>query len=280
MDFSRKTLLLHRLPINALPNFTLDAPSCVIYNLCVDSSVGRAKVRVQIHARSLTPNLALQVWIAGRSRRRARWSSHPDMIKQYANCLARKLRNHEGLNISEPAIYFDIWRSMNGRFQQRMFDPRVDMVKAPWSPFKHTEWVLPLMIDFSPWRTKLDEIEMEASKTNKYSEVVFVADFPGLNLENFVKADLSASITVLEGRVIVEQGGHNVSLGKNEVHVVQSNDTHIVHTVSQTPSCWMYMYTNVTLANNVTLQHIEDELRSKYLGPVSRLYIRKSDNTI
>ena len=203
------------------------------------------------------------MWIPGRSRRRARWSSHPDMTKQYATCLAGKLRDHAGLNISDPAIYFDIWRSMNGRFQQRMFDPRVDIVKAPWSPFEKTKWVLPLMIDLSPWRTKLDEIEKEASQNSNYSDVVFVADFPGLNLENFVKEDLNASITVLEGTVVVEQGGHNVTLEKNEVHTVRSNDTHIVHTVSQIPSCWMYVYTNTTLANNVTLQEIEQELRSK-----------------
>ena len=124
------------------------------------------------------------------------------------------------------------------------------------------------MIDLSPWRTKLDEMEKEMSKKSNYTEVVFVADFPGLNLENFVKADLNTSITVLEGKVVVEQGGHNVTLEKNEVHVVQSNDTHIVHTVSQVPSCWMYVYTNTTLANNVTLQDMENELRSKFCGNI------------
>ena len=186
------------------------------------------------------------------------------MTKQYATCLARKLREHEELNISDPAVYFDIWRSMNRRFQQRIFDPRVDIVKARWSPFEKPKWVLPLMVDLSPWRSKLDEIEQKAlSENNNYTDVVFVADFPGLNLENFVKEDLNASITVLEGTLVVEQGGHNVTLEKNEVHTVQSNDTHIVHTVSQIPSCWMYLYTNTTLANNVTLQQHEQELRSK-----------------
>ena len=185
------------------------------------------------------------------------------MTKQYATCLARKIRNHAGLNISEPAIYFDIWRSMNGRFQQRMFDPRVDIVKAPWDPFKKVEWVLPLMIDLSPWRKKLDEIEKKTFEKSNFSEVVFVADFPGLSLENFVKADLNTTITVLEGTVVVEQGGHNVTLGKNDVHTVQNDDTHIVHTVSKVPSCWMYMYINSTLANNVTLQELEQEHKSK-----------------
>lgn len=165
--------------------------------------------------------------------------------------------------MSDPAIYFDIWRSMNGRFQQRIFDPRVDIVKAPWSPYRKTSWVLPLLIDLSSWRSKLNDIERETFKSKNYTEVVFVADFPGLNLENFVKEDLNASITVLEGIVVVEQGGHNVTLEKNEVHALRSNDTHIVHTVSQTPSCWMYFYTNTTLANNVTLQEDEQKLSSK-----------------
>lgn len=181
------------------------------------------------------------------------------MVKQYANCLAKKLSQHEELNITEPAIYFDIWRSMNGRFQQRLLDPRVDMVKAEWSPFKMSKWILPLMVELSPWRTKLDEIEKETVKSSNFTDVVFVADFPGLNLVNFVKKDLNATITVLDGLVIVEQEGHNVTLEKNEILSLESNRTHIVHTISKEPSCWMYIYTNKTLAENITLQEIEEK---------------------
>ncbi|XP_046860535.1 vitamin K-dependent gamma-carboxylase-like isoform X2 [Xenia sp. Carnegie-2017] len=199
------------------------------------------------------------IWIHGRSNKRGRWSSQPDMVKQYANCLAKKLSQHEELNITEPAIYFDVWRSMNGRFQQRLLDPRVDMVKAEWSPFKMSEWILPLMVELSPWRTKLDEIEKETVKSSNFTDVVFVADFPGLNLVNFVKKDINATITVLDGLVIVEQEGHNVTLEKNEILSLNSNQTHIVHTISKEPSCWMYIYTNKTLAENITLQEIEEK---------------------
>lgn len=38
------------------------------------------------------------------------------MLKQYATCLAQLLPRY---NISQPEIYFDIWVSINDRFQQR-----------------------------------------------------------------------------------------------------------------------------------------------------------------
>lgn len=45
-----------------------------------------------------------------------RWSSHPDMIQQYARCIARNLDKH---NIHNVELYFDVWISLNKRFQQR-----------------------------------------------------------------------------------------------------------------------------------------------------------------
>lgn len=38
------------------------------------------------------------------------------MLKQYATCLSQLLPRY---NISEPQLYFDIWVSINDRFQQR-----------------------------------------------------------------------------------------------------------------------------------------------------------------
>lgn len=38
------------------------------------------------------------------------------MLKQYATCLNQFLPRY---NISDPEIYFDIWVSINERFQQR-----------------------------------------------------------------------------------------------------------------------------------------------------------------
>lgn len=59
----------------------------------------------------------------------------------------------------------------------RLFDPRVDIVQAVWSPFERTPWVQPLLMDLSPWRTKLQEIK---SSLDNHTEVVFIADFPGM----------------------------------------------------------------------------------------------------
>ncbi|XP_032099435.1 vitamin K-dependent gamma-carboxylase isoform X4 [Sapajus apella] len=144
-----------------------------------------------------------------------RWKDHADMLKQYATCLSRLLPKY---NVTEPQIYFDIWVSINDRFQQRIFDPRVDIVQAAWSPFQHTSWVQPLLMDLSPWRAKLQEIK---SSLDNHTEVVFIADFPeftlpwggmmnavglaGLHLENFVSEDLgNTSIQLLQGEVTVE----------------------------------------------------------------------------
>lgn len=45
-----------------------------------------------------------------------RWRDHADMLKQYSACLSRLLPRY---NISQPQIYFDVWVSINERFQQR-----------------------------------------------------------------------------------------------------------------------------------------------------------------
>lgn len=53
-------------------------------------------------------------------------------------------------------------------------------------------------MDLSPWRAKLQEIK---SSLDNHTEVVFIADFPGLHLENFVSEDLgNTSIQLLQGK--------------------------------------------------------------------------------
>ena len=123
------------------------------------------------------------------------------MIKQYVTCIAEKLIALDELNITEPAIYVDVWRSMNKRFQQRMIDPNVDLVQAPWSPWQKAEWIKPLLTELSPWRQKLNHIRKELREKSNFSEITFVADFPGLFLENFVAEDLNASLTLLNGKL-------------------------------------------------------------------------------
>ena len=44
-----------------------------------------------------------------------RWSSHPDMIKQYGRCVDKAIKQ---LGVDEDfSLHVDVWRSMNGRFQ-------------------------------------------------------------------------------------------------------------------------------------------------------------------
>lgn len=45
-----------------------------------------------------------------------RWRDHADMLKQYSVCLSGLLPRY---NVTQPQIYFDIWVSINERFQQR-----------------------------------------------------------------------------------------------------------------------------------------------------------------
>ncbi|XP_040394356.1 vitamin K-dependent gamma-carboxylase isoform X1 [Cygnus olor] len=192
-----------------------------------------------------------------------RWKDHADMLKQYSTCLSTILPRY---NISQPQIYFDIWVSINDRFQQRLVDPRVDLVRAEWSPWRRTPWLLPLLLELSPWRERLQELE---SGLDGHTDVVFIADFPGLHLENFVSDDLgNTSLRVLRGEVLVElvEQRRNHSLQEGEGLQVPPGEYHKVHTVSPEPSCYMYTYVNTTalaLEKNLTrLQELRERVQN------------------
>ena len=175
-----------------------------------------------------------------------RWSSHADMIKQYASCIQQRLKSH---NIQDVALYFDVWRSLNDRFQQRMFDPRVNVINAPWSPWQGTAWLMPLLTELSNWRKKMDEIEKDIYNSNHDVDVVFMADFPGLSVENYIQSDLSnCSIQLLKGEVAIElvNLGKNYTLRENDTLLLPSGQYHTIYTISDTPSCFMYLYINET----------------------------------
>uniref|UniRef100_A0A8C9SK90 Gamma-glutamyl carboxylase n=1 Tax=Scleropages formosus TaxID=113540 RepID=A0A8C9SK90_SCLFO len=193
-----------------------------------------------------------------------RWKDHGDMLKQYATCLSRHLPRY---NITDPEIYFDIWVSINERFQQRIFDPRVDIVKAEWSPFRPNPWLMPLLVDLSPWRVKFSEIE---GTLDNQTEVVFIADFPGLHLENYVSGDLgNTSVQVLQGQVnveIVEEKVNYTLHPGDKMKQLPGGAYHKVYTVSEGPSCYMYIYVNTTeaaLQRNFThLLELQEKIRN------------------
>ena len=132
---------------------------------------------------------------------RRRWSSHADMVHQYARCIEQRLAE---LNYTSIELYMDVWRSMNHRFNQRQLDPRVNLLEAEWSAFKTTPWIMPLLSDLSGWRVKMQQIEAEYREKKLDVDLTFVADVNGLFLENFVSAALTASVEVLNGQVNVE----------------------------------------------------------------------------
>ena len=64
-----------------------------------------------------------------------------------------------------------------------------------------------------------------------------------------------ALLFIFLGQVKVEFNNTNHTVNVGEEITVPSNDTHLVYTVSDTPSCWMYIYMNTTEWNNETIRN-------------------------
>ena len=64
-----------------------------------------------------------------------------------------------------------------------------------------------------------------------------------------------ARLFIFLGQVKVEFNNSNHTVNVGEEITVPSNDTHLVYTVSDTPSCWMYIYMNTTEWNNETIRN-------------------------
>ncbi|KAK3590837.1 hypothetical protein CHS0354_024575 [Potamilus streckersoni] len=173
-----------------------------------------------------------------------RWILHPTTVKQYVTCVTRHMKKY---NIDSVEIYVDVWRSLNRRFIQRSYDPKVDVVTANWNLFRETTWVMPLLDNLSYWRPKLLEIERQVWESSNHAQVTFVADFPGFYLKNFVHEDFTnTSITVLQGAVKVYTAEKNTTLTEGNRVQLPFNKFHVVQTISDEPSCYMYIYVNTT----------------------------------
>ncbi|KAL5293204.1 GGCX family protein [Megaselia abdita] len=217
-----------------------------------------------------------------------RWTKYADMAKQYAHCISDKLTNtldNNPLESGNISIYFDVWCSMNRRFQQRVFHPSEDLLKAEWSPFQETQWVLPLLDQFNYMRPKIEQMAVNVYGWNNYSDALFIADFPGLTLENFISLDLeNVTISVLEGQI--EVGNINQTLGSltaGESVKIKSGQTHFVKTVSTTPSTFMYTYINrtmmslgttITTPNDISIPNINlfEEMKERFYNYKKFLY--------
>lgn len=201
-----------------------------------------------------------EAWVQG-----DRWVRHGDMAIQYSQCLKDNLmrRREKTLNShyrfedkekwmrlsTNVSIYMDVWCSLNNRFQQRIFDPNVDMLTVDWHPLKPISFLMPLLTRYNSYRYKLEEIQQHVYTWSNYTDVLFVADFPGMHLENYISTDFAnVSLTVLEGEVTYneEESANTITLSKEKSIPVKTGMFHRIKTTSSYPACYMYTYTNQT----------------------------------
>ncbi|XP_059609186.1 vitamin K-dependent gamma-carboxylase [Phlebotomus argentipes] len=191
-----------------------------------------------------------------------RWTKHADMAVQYAHCVHKNLiqgvaeSQRTDIDPENVAIFFDIWCSMNKRFQQRVFDPRVDLLKADWSPFRETKWVLPLLSELTYLRPRMKEITEDVLSWSNFTDIMFIADYPGLQMENYISKDLdNVTITCLDGSIKVtsEDSQESVALLPQQSLPLSSGIFHSVRVMSETPACYMFIY------QNRTMKHLTEE---------------------
>ncbi|CAH2107001.1 unnamed protein product [Euphydryas editha] len=194
-----------------------------------------------------------------------RWTRHGDMVYQYARCLKdniiKKIKEKDpnrGKAISENiSIYVDVWCSMNGRFTQRMFDPKTDLLNASWSPFEPIPYLMPLLDEALHWRSILQDIKQDVHMWNNYSDVTFIADFPEYYLEKFIPIELSnITMTVLDGLVAYEtevtkfSDGQSFKLSKGNRVQMNSGTFHRIVNIGIEPAFYIYTFANSSEATN------------------------------
>lgn len=96
----------------------------------------------------------------------------------------------------------------------------------------------------------MDEIQQQVYSWSNETEVLFVADFPGMHLQNYISTDLTnVSLTVLEGEVTYseDKSPNTTILLKERSIAVKTGIFHKVEITSSFPACYMYTYTNQTM---------------------------------
>lgn len=63
----------------------------------------------------------------------------PDFVWQFAQYLKQTYADKG----KEVEIYARVYTSVNGKPYKQLIDPKVDLAKEPWHPFKHHDWILP-----------------------------------------------------------------------------------------------------------------------------------------
>lgn len=215
-----------------------------------------------------------------------RWTQYPDMAYQYAQCINEKLKAdfHENpksvLSSANISIYFDIWCSLNGRFQQRIYNPKVDLVKSDWHPFHKPSFTLPLLREYSHLRKEIAEISNDVYSWNNYTDLMFFADFPGLTMDNYIIPEMdNVTLTVLHGAVTFEQENDTKAtfLSKGQSVLVKSGCFHKV--TSDVPSSYFYTYINATQQHlNAPSDVKHDEWQSTPMLPLAQEWRARWEN--
>jgi vitamin K-dependent gamma-carboxylase len=217
-----------------------------------------------------------------------RWTQYPDMTHQYAQCIKENLRAdfHENprsvLSSTNFSIYFDIWCSLNGRFQQRIYDPKADLGEVKWHPFIKPSFTLPLLQEYSHLRKEIAEISKNVYSWNNYTNLKFFADFPLLTMENYVVPEMdNVTLTVLHGAVKFKQQNYTKALSKGQSVLVHSGSFHKVTTISDMPACYYYTYINATqqLLNIPSNENYNHERQTHSMLPFAQeLFLSRWEN--
>lgn len=88
---------------------------------------------------------------------------------------------------------------------------------------------------------------------SNYTDVLFVADYPNMVLENFISQDFTnVSLSVLEGHVTYSEDlvDDVVTVSKGNSIKVATGKFHKIKTTSVEPASYMYTYTNGTEEEN------------------------------
>ncbi|GBM78640.1 Vitamin K-dependent gamma-carboxylase [Araneus ventricosus] len=185
-----------------------------------------------------------------------RWTHHADMVKQFAHCIQERMA--EIHNLKDIELYIDVWLSLNRRFTQRMYDPSIDILTADWSPFEEVTWVLPLQTELTEWRQNLVDMEERIFNQSEDVDVVFVTDFPGFHLLNYVSENHeNTTLQVMKGSLEVQLGSDKITeLQEGQSIQIPSGTYHRVSPLKYSPACYMYIYfinrTDLTLTNSAS----------------------------
>ena len=107
--------------------------------------------------------------------------------KFYIFCNSQTISKQQLVRISPPLFFIGCFSLESFTcfvllFFFRNIDPRVNVLEAEWSPFEQASWMMPLIVNLTSWRSRIEEIfnSINENRTDEnFTSAIFVADFPG-----------------------------------------------------------------------------------------------------